>query len=113
MCFSLNFRFGSGTGGKAARDAVKLLKTGMAPTRRPPQNKMRREDGFVTTTYADEAEVLAKHVYQLYGRIPAFDPSILDLIPQAPPFLGIDGPSTDDEVAKSVSRFHGTRPGAS
>jgi hypothetical protein len=74
---------------------------------------MRRENGSITATSADAAEVSAKHFHQLYSRIPDFDSSILDLLPQAPPFHVIDGLPTDDEVAKSVSRFHGTRPGAS
>ena len=73
---------------------------------------MRRGDGSITTAYANGADIFAKHFHQLYGRIPTFDPSILDLLTQAPPFPVIDGLPTDDEIAKSVSRLHATSPGA-
>ena len=73
---------------------------------------MRRENSSITETYVDGVEVVfAKHFHQLYGRTPAFDPSIVDLLPQAPPFTGIEGPSTDDEIDKSVSHLHATSPG--
>ncbi len=45
--------------------------------------------------------------------MPTFDPSILDLLPQEPPFPSIDGLPTDDEIYKSVSRMHATSPSAS
>ena len=112
-CDSINFGFGSGTGGKDAWDTVKLLKAGLAPTRRPPPAKMRREDGSITPTSADGVEVCAKRFHQLYCRIPTFDPNILELLPQAPPIPVIDDLPTDDEIAKSVSRLHATSPGAS
>jgi hypothetical protein len=112
-CDSISFRFGSGTGGKDAWDTVKILKAGLAPSRRPLPTKMRREDDSHTETLANGAEVFDKHYHKLYGRIPDFNPSILDLLPQAPPFPSIGVLPTDDEIAKSVSRIHATSPGAS
>ena len=94
-------------------DTVKLLEASMAPTRRPPPAKMRRDDGSITVTSIDGDEVFAKHFHQLYAHIPAFDISILDFLPQAPLFPSIDGLTTDGEIAKSVSRLHATSPGAS
>jgi len=93
---SINFEFGSDTAKKYAWGNVKILKTSLAPTRRPTPTKMRREDGSITVTYVDGVEIFAKHFQQLYGHIPAFDPSILDLLPQ---------------IAKSVSRLRATSPG--
>jgi hypothetical protein len=90
-CDSINTGVNSSVGGKDAWDLVKILKTCLAPTRRSPPNKMRREDGSIDVTHAKGAEVFAHHFNQLYGCIPNFDPSILDILPQQPSFPSIKG----------------------
>ena len=62
-CDSINFGFDSGTCGKNAWDTVKLLKAGLAPARRPPPTRIRREDGSITTNSAEGAEVFEKHFH--------------------------------------------------
>ena len=79
---SVNTGFNSSSCGKDACDFVKTLKTGLPPTRRPPPTKMRIIDDSITVTQAGGAEVFAQHFNQLYGRIPTFDPSVIDLLPR-------------------------------
>ena len=112
-CELVNNGFDSAACGKDAWDTVKLLKAGLAPTRRPPPAKMRREDGTITVTPMEGAEVFSIHFNQLYNRTPSFDPSVLDDLPQEPVVWGIDGLPTDDEITKGISRLHATSPGAS
>ena len=112
-CDLVNNGFDSAACGKDAWDTVKLLKAGLTPARRPPPARMRREDGTITVTPIEGAEVFASHFNQLYGRTPSFDPTVLDLLDQEPVFPDIDGLPTDDEIAKGISRLHATSPGAS
>jgi hypothetical protein len=63
-------------------DFVKILKAALAPTRCPPPTKMRREDGSLNITSIEGGEIFAEHFNHLYGRIPTFDSSVLDLFPQ-------------------------------
>jgi len=111
-CDAINVGFISGTGVKDAWDFVKILKVGLAPTRRPHPTKMRREDGALTVNSIEGAEVFADHFNHFYGRIPTFDSSVLDLLPQEIYCSGNDGVPSDDEIARSISRLHATSPGA-
>ena len=109
-CNSINNGFNSGSCGKDAWDFVKTSKACLAPTHRPPPTKMRRIDGSITVNPSEGANVFAQHFNQLYGRIPTFDPSVIDLLPRQTPFPDIDGLPTDDEISRSISRLHATSP---
>ena len=74
---------------------------------------MRRIDGSITVNPFEGADVFAQHFNQLNGRIPTFDPSVIDLLPRQTPFPDIDGLPTDDEITRNISRLHATSPGAS
>ncbi len=74
---------------------------------------MRREDGPLTITPIEGAHVFAEHFHRMYGRIPTFDSSVLDLLPQEMPFPVNDEPPSDVEISISISRLHATTPGAS
>ena len=93
-------------GSKAAWDAVRKLKEGLCGVvRRRAPAKMRKPDGSLAASPEENATVYAGHFEQLYGRVPTFDPSVLDLVQQ-----GVDGqwPGSiihlqHDRTAESVS----------
>jgi hypothetical protein len=110
---SISTGFNSGSCGKDAWDSVKILKACLAPTRRPLPNKMHRFDGSIVVTLGEGVEIFAQHFNKLYGRIPTFDPSVIDLLPRQTPFPNLDGLPTNDEITTNISRLHATSLGAS
>jgi hypothetical protein len=105
-CDSIDTGFNSGSCGKDACDFVITLKACLAPT------KMRRIDGSIIVTPAEGVEAFPQHFNQLYGHIPTFDPSVIDLLPRQTSFPDIDGLPTDDEITINISRIHSTSLGA-
>ena len=113
-CELLNDGFAGPMCGKSAWDVVKTLKGGLAPTGRPPPAKMKKEDGSIASSPEEVAGVFANHfATNIYGRLPEFDPSVLELLSQQPMFEGLDALPSDDEISKGVAKLHATSPGAS
>ena len=114
-CELLNDGFARPMCGKSAWDVVKTLKGGLAPTGRPPPAKMKKEDGSIASSPEEVVGVFANHfATNIYGRLPEFDPSVLELLSQQPMFEGMDVlPSDDAEISKGVAKLHATSPGAS
>ena len=103
-----------GTGGKAAWDAIKLLKNGgLTPARRQAAVKMKKSDGSRADSAEENATVFADHFETLYGRTPAFKWEVLDTISQQPTATGLDHLPTDIEVRSALAKLNNTSPGES
>ena len=101
-------------GSKAAWDAVRKLKEGLCGVvRRRAPAKMRKPDGSLAASPEENATVYAGHFEQLYGRVPTFDPSVLDLVQQREVASGLDGLPTDAELHTALRRLRPTAPGVS
>ena len=103
----------SGTGGKTAWDAVKLLKSGLLPSCRAPPTTLRREDGSLASTHEEIAYTFSFFFSTIYGRVPIFDPLVLDLLPQESFVPDLDASPSDDEILQAVNKLHPSSHGAS
>ena len=112
QCALVNDGIG-GTGGKAAWDTIKTLRKGLKPTRRAAPVKMQKPDGSRAETAEESATVFGDHFGALYGRTPSFDESVLESVAQRPTAQGLDGPPSDDEIRRALSKLHNTAPGNS
>ena len=75
-CNIVNNGFCGPKSSKASWDAVKLLKSGLIPSRRAPPPKLKRADGTFATTPEEVANVFSTHFSTLYGQCPSFDPYV-------------------------------------
>ena len=73
--------------------------------RRRAPAKMRKPDGSLAASPEENATVYADHFKQLYGRVPTFDPSVLELVPQREVASGLDGLPTDAELHTALGRL--------
>ena len=55
------------SGSKAAWTAIKTLKRGLGPSKRPPPARMKLPDGTFASSAEENAEVFAKHFEKLYN----------------------------------------------
>ena len=101
------------SGAKAGWGNVKLLRAGLAPTRRAAPAKMKKADGSLAQTAEENAEVFADAFEKLYGRTPKVDASVLDALPQRATIAGLDHEPTDVEIDAALSKLHNTAPGDS
>jgi len=99
--------------GKTACKALKILKSGLTPSRRVPPTSLRRVGGSLATSPEEVASIFSSHFSTLYGRQPTFDSSILDLLPQVSHFPNLDASSFDDEILQAINKLHSTSHGAS
>ena len=112
-CAGVNDGVSGITGSKAAWDNVKLLRAGLAPSRRAAPAKMKKADGSLAQTAEENAEVFADAFEKLYGRVPKVDASVLDTLPQRPQIADLDHEPTDIEIDRALSKLHDTAPGDS
>ena len=57
------------SGSKAAWTAIKTLKKGLGPSKRPPPARMKLPDGTFASTAEENAEVFAQHFEKLYNSV--------------------------------------------
>ena len=57
------------SGSKAAWTAIKTLKRGLGPSKRPPPARMKLPDGTFASTAEENAEVFAQHFEKLYNSV--------------------------------------------
>ena len=74
---------------------------------------MTKDNGTKCTSSAENAEVFRAHFEKLYGRQPAFDASVLDLLVQQPIITGCDHLPTDEQVEKAMKKLKNSAPGDS
>ena len=75
----------SGRGGtKVCWDTISVLRRGLVKTRPSAERTMKKPDGSVCKTPAENAEVFRNHFSQLYGRVPTYDEQVLEMLLQHP-----------------------------
>ena len=57
------------SGSKAAWAAIKTLKRGLGPSKRPPPARMKLPDGTFASSAEENAEVFAQHFEKLYNSV--------------------------------------------
>ena len=57
------------SGSKAAWTAIKTLKRGLGPSKRPPPARMKLPDGTFASSAEENAEVFAQHLEKLYNSV--------------------------------------------
>ena len=104
----------SGHGGtKACWDTLSVLRRGLSKTRPSVERAMKKPDGSVCKSPAENAEVFRNHFSELYGRQPTYDESVLELLQQQPIATGLDHMPTDDEILSAVCKLKNKAPGDS
>ena len=113
QCADINSAMARGAGTKQCWDAVSALRKGLSKCRPSTERAMKKPDGSLCTTPAENAEVFRSHFEQLYGRPPEFDASVLDLLQQQPSAANCDNPPTSDEIRDAMRRLKNKAPGES
>ena len=111
QCNALNASNGRGT--KSAWDIVSKLRAGLSKTRPSAVHQMKKPDGSNCKTPAENAEVFREHFESLYGRVPEFDPSVIDSLHQHAVAQACDHQPSDDEIRSATRRLHDKGPGDS
>ena len=113
LCNTMNNTASARGGTASCWNAMKTLKAGLSKTRPSAEAKMKKADGQLASSAAENADVFKQHFSKLYGRKPSYDPAVLNLLEQLPEVQGLDGPPTDEEIRKAVSKLQATSPGVS
>ena len=92
---------------------MKLLKKGLNRNPTPAAKMMTKSDGTKCSNANENAEVFREHFQKLYGRTPAFDPTVLDLLDSHPIHEGLDHPPTDLEIINATRNLKNNSPGES
>ena len=74
---------------------------------------MKKPDGSLCSTSAENAEVFQKHFEQLFTREATFDLTVLDSLPQHDIVEGCDHIPTNDEIKEATLKLRNTAPGNS
>ena len=69
--------------------------------------------GTLAASAVESAEVMRLHFEKLYSRTPVFDASVLELVPQQPVQMGLDGLPSDEDISRALSKLSDTAPGVS
>ena len=95
-------------GTRPAWEAIGKLKAGMSKTKPSTVKIMKKPDGSICTTPEENAEVFKNHFADLFGRPPAFDASVLDLLDQYETAEGLDHTPSDEEIEEAVTNLRNT-----
>ena len=102
------------SGSKAAWTAIKTLKRGLGPSKRPPPARMKLPDGTFASSAEENAEVFAQHFEKLYNSTASnYDETILSHLPLRAAAQGLDHAPTKLEMHEAISKLHDSAPGAS
>ena len=100
--FEVNNSTVSQRGTKVSWDKVKLLQKGLHKPKPQSERMMCKEDGTRCVNAQENANVFKNHFKKLYGKVPSYDASVINLIEQLPTLEGFGSNPTDDEITKSV-----------
>ena len=96
----------SGKGGtKESWELVSKLKHGLSKIKPSAERRMKKEDGSLSNSPEESAEVFSCHFEKLYNQTPTFDPSVIDLLEQRPVVQDCDHIPTDDEISDAIKRL--------
>ena len=109
QCSTINNTVGT----KLCWDTVSALRRGMSKSRPSAERTMKKPDGSLCSTPAENAEVFKCHFEQLYGQPPMYDESVLELLAQQPTVLNCDHPPTSDEIRRAIGKLKNKAPGES
>jgi len=106
------------SGSKAAWTAIKTLKRGLGPSKRPPPARMKLPDGTFASSAEENAEVFAQHLEKLYNSVESnYDETmyicILSNLPLRATAQGLDHTPTKLEMVEAIGKLHDSAPGAS
>ena len=113
QCSTINIAAQNNRGTSEAWKAVGKLRTGLSKISPSNVKPMRKTDGTLCSTPEENAEVFRSHFEKLYARRPAYDPTVLDDLPQHPVVNDCDHLPTDNEIRKAVQLLKNTGPGES
>ena len=107
QCDLLNNHFGT----KGAWDTIYKLKSCLSKTRPAAVKQIKSR----STCQAPEqkAEVFRAHFQKLYGRLPDYDQTVVDIIQQQATIEGCDHSPTDEEIRTAVDQLRDSGPGDS
>jgi len=101
----------SNKGTKQSWDAINCLKSGLAKLKPSTQRLLKRPDGTICQTAEQNAEVFSDHFSNLFGRIPTYDETVLNLLPQHPTFDQQSNPPSDLEITTAIKKLKNNAPG--
>ena len=79
------------SGSKAAWTAIKTLKRGLGPSKRPPPARMKLPDGTFASSAEENAEVFVQRFDKLYNSVESiYDETILSNLPLRATAQGLD-----------------------
>ena len=113
QCNTINDATSGHGGTKVCWDTLSVLRRGLSKTRPSAERAMKKPDGSLCKSPAENAEVFRNHFTQLYGRLPAHDERVLELLQQHPTATGRDHVPTDDEILSAVRKLKDKAPGDS
>ena len=94
--------------------AVGVLKAGLSKIKKVTIRKMKKPDGSIAESAAENAEVFGAHFKEgIFGREPEGDPSVVDAIPQHAIMWALEDQPTMEEFEKSRTKLRYTAPGKS
>ena len=96
----------SGKGGtKESWKLVDQLKRGLSKVKTSAEQRMRKEDGTMSSSPEENAEVFSHHFDQLYNRSASFDNTVLDSLEQSPVAQNCTHAPLDDEILSAIKRL--------
>ena len=101
QCSTINITVGT----KLCWDTVSTLRRGMSKSRPSAERTMKKPDGSLCSTPAENADAVKSHFEQLYGQQPVYDESVLELLAQQPTVLNCDHPPTSDEIRRAIGKL--------
>ena len=103
------------SGSKAAWTAIKTLKRGLGPSKRPPPARMKLPDGTFASSAEENAEVFVKYFEKLYNSAgeSIYDEIILPNLPLRATAQGLDHTPSKLEMLEAIGKLHDSAPGAS
>lgn len=113
QCSTINNAIVGSAGTKLCWDTVSVLRRGMSKSRPSAERTMKKPDGSLCSTPAENAEVFRNHFEQLYGRPPVCDEAVLELLAQQPTALNCDHSPTSDEIRRATCKLKNKAPGES
>ena len=113
QCKSMNDAISSRHGTKDCWDVLTNLRKGLVKTKPSTERSMKKSNGTICQSPAENAEVFRQHFMQLYQRNPVYEESVLDMLQQHPIAEGHAHPPNDDEIRWATKKLKNKAPGES
>ena len=113
QCSTLSNANATHGGTKVAWDTVGRLCNGLSKTRPASIKAMKKPDGTTCTSPEENADVFRVHFGNLYGRVPVYDHTVLNLLQQLPIVNGCDHIPSDEEIKAATLKLRESAPGNS